>query len=347
MEYISLITGGSGYLGGLLAERMNKNSQDFISIDILPPSISYTHGTYYNGNICDYQFIENIFQSHSIEYIFHFATQIDFHVKSQESLYNNNVQSTKNIAELCKNFHVKKLIFASSNSIYLGNEFDHPFSESDAPIPIDAYGKSKVFCENLLESYKDYFEYVIFRCPNIVDAGRVGMLSILFDFVRENRKCWMIGNGQITHQCIYAQDLLDAMFLSLKLSNVHTFNIGSEYVSTIWEMYTDLIAHAKSKSKIISIPANIVIPLLKFLYWCGLSPLGPYQFRMLTKNFSFNISHVKTMLSWQPTLSNSQMLNKAYDFYINNLKSFSNEINISANRGRIKMGIINIIKLIS
>jgi nucleoside-diphosphate-sugar epimerase len=342
-----MITGGSGYLGGLIAERLNKSSQEFVSVDMLPPAATYECGSYYNGNICDCQFLESIFKRHSIEIVYHFATQIDFRAKNQTSLYENNVESTKNVAEMCKLFRVKKLIFTSSNSIYLGNEHVNPFSENDMPIPIDAYGKSKVFCETILESYKKHFDYTIFRCPNIMDAGRVGMLSILFDFVRENRTCWMIGRGNINHQCIYAQDLFDAMFLSLKLSEVHTFNIGSENVETIKEMLGRLILHAKSKSEITSIPASISVPLLKFLHWCGLSPLGPYQFRMLTKDFSFDISHVKSILNWQPTTSNSQMLEKAYDYYINNLDSLSSNSAISANRSRMKMGIIKMVKFLS
>ncbi len=343
----SLITGGSGYLGGLLAQRLSKDPQDFICVDILPQSITCKNGTYYHADLCDCPLIEKIFARHPIDHVFHFAAQLDFQTKSQKSLYNNNVQSTKNIAELCKRFKVKKLIYTSSNSVYLGNQFLRPFSEGDIPTPIDAYGKSKVYCEKLLESYKDHFDYCIFRCPNIMDAGRVGMLSILFDFIRENRICWMIGNGRSNHQCLYAQDLFEAMFLTLKLKGPHTFNIGAERTSTIKEMCTDLIVHAQSRSKIKAIPQNVLVPLLKFFHRCGLSPLGPYQFRMLTNDFSFNISHVQSVLHWQPTLSNSEMLIKAYDSYINNLGSFSSDSEISANRSQVKMGIINIVKILS
>lgn len=347
MESLILITGGSGYLGSLLAERMAGESQNFISVDILPPVKTYNCGIYYTGDICDYQFIETIFKQNDIKYVFHFATQIDFHVKSQKQLYYNNVESTRNIAKLCKLFSIKKLIFTSSNSIYLGNKINHPFSESDIPVPTDSYGKSKVFCENLLATYQNYYDIVIFRCPNIMDAGRVGMLSILFDFVREGRKCWMIGDGQIHHQCIYAQDFFIALFLSLKLVGSHTFNIGSDHVTSIKEMYSELISHAKSKSTIKSIPANITIPFLKLLYLLRLSPLGPYQSRMLTKDFSFDISTIKSKLNWAPTLTNSQMLIKAYDFYINNLIIFNTSANISASRSKAKMGFINLIKLFS
>jgi len=180
-----------------------------------------------------------------------------------------------------------------------------------------------------------------------MDAGRVGMLSILFDFVRENRRCWMIGDGNVRHQCIYAQDLFEAMFLSFPLSGINTFNIGTDRISTIKEMCKELIAHAKSGSRITSVPSIPTTAFLKLLYCCGLSPLGPYQFRMLTRDFSFNIAHIKTTLRWQPTLSNGQMLTKAYDYYTKNIETFLSDCNLSANRGRIRMGVFNFIRMFS
>jgi len=77
------------------------------------------------------------------------------------------------------------------------------------------------------------------------------------------------------------------------------------------------------------------------------STLGPYQFRMLTQNFCFNISYIKTALNWQPTLSNVEMLTKAYEYYIKNIEAMSSNDEVSANRSQVKMGIIKIVKLFS
>ena len=342
-----LITGGSGYLGGLIAERLHKEGKSFISIDCLNPSVTYNEGIYVKGDICNKDFIDSIFQRYSVDTVFHFATQIDFKVKNQRDLFTNNVRTTEVVAELCHKYNVKKLIFTSSNSVYLGNHDGHLFSETDIPIPADEYGRSKIVSEKLLKKYSREFDCIIFRCPNIMDAGRVGMMSILFDFVHEGRKCWMIGKGQIYHQCIYAQDLLAAMFKSLELTGHYIFNIGTDRISTIREMYDSIIDSAHSKSRVVTLPSFFFVPLLKLLNKLNLSPLGPYQFRMLTKNFGFDISYIKSTLDWQPTLSNSEMLTKAYEYYVKNIKSMSSGDDVSANRSRAKMGIIKIIKFLS
>ena len=343
---VFLITGGSGFLGGLVAEYLHKEGKNFVSVDCLTPAVTYSEGIYEKGDICAKDFMEGVFRRYSIDVVFHFATQIDFKVKNQRDLFTNNERTTEVVAELCCEYGVKKLIFTSSNSVYLGNPGGHLFSEKDRPIPADEYGRSKIASEKLLEKYSGKFDIVIFRCPNIMDTGRVGMLSILFDFVREGRKCWMIGNGQIYHQCIYAQDLIAAMFKALELKGHYTFNIGTDRISTIREMYEGIISTAQSKSKVIALP-SLFIPLLKLLNRLNLSPLGPYQFRMLTQDFGFDISYIRSMLDWQPTLSNSEMLTKAYEYYVSNIESMSSGDEVSANRSRAKMGIIKIVKLLS
>jgi len=342
-----LITGGSGYLGCLMAERLHKEGKRFISVDCLTPSVTYVEGIYENGDICDKEFLDSIFRQYQVDTVFHFATQIDFKIKNQRDLFTNNVRTTEVVAELCREYKVKKLLFTSSNSVYLGNSINHPFSEKDKPIPVDEYGRSKIASEELLEKHSGEFDCVIFRCPNIMDAGRVGMLSILFDFVREGRKCWMIGDGKINHQCIYAQDLLNAMFLALELQGHYIFNIGTDRISTIREMYDGIIEKAHSKSRVVALPKFFVVPLLKLLNKFNLSPLGPYQFRMLTQNFCFDISYIKTTLNWQPTLSNVEMLTRAYEYYVKNIESMSSNDKVSANRSQVKMGIIKIVKLLS
>jgi len=342
-----LITGGSGYLGGLTAEHLHKAGKKFVSIDCLIPAVTYLEGIYENGDICDKEFMDGIFQRYSIETVFHFATQIDFKVKNQRDLLTNNIRTTEVVAELCSKYKIKKLIFTSSNSVYLGNPGGRLFSEEDIPIPADEYGRSKIACEKLLGKYSGKFDCVIIRCPNIMDAGRVGMLSILFDFVREGRKCWMIGDGKINHQCIFAQDLIAAMFKSLELKGHYIFNIGTDRISTIQEMYDGIIDYANSKSKVVAVPSFFIVPLLKFLNKLNLSPIGPYQFRMLTQDFGFDISFIKSTLYWQPTLSNSEMLTRAYEYYVKNIETVSSSDEVSANRGRVNMGIIKIVKWLS
>src|SRR5262249_41974407 len=160
-----------------------------------------------HADASDRDALEHALGGRKVDVIFHLASQIDFAVKSQAALYRNNVESTRAVAELARKHRIPKVVFTSSNSVYLGNRMARPIVEADAPAPTDEYGRSKVESERILASYASDFDSVCIRSPNIMDAGRLGMLSILFDFIREGRKCWVLGEGKVRHQCIYAQDL--------------------------------------------------------------------------------------------------------------------------------------------
>jgi nucleoside-diphosphate-sugar epimerase len=218
-------------------------------------------------------------------------------------------------------------------------------TDEDPPIPTDEYGRSKVRSEELLAEYAADFDSLIFRCPNILDAGRVGMLSIFFDFVIEGRKCWLIGDGSTRYQCLYSLDLVDAMLRSLQLEGSHTFNIGSDDVTSIREMYEAVIDRCDSGARVASLPRFPAIPALRFLNRLGLSPIGPYQFRMLTADFVFDCTKLKSETGWRPSLNNSEMLCKAFDFYESHQSHLDGTQ--SANSGKASQGIIGIVRRLS
>ena len=135
------------------------------------------------------------------------------------------------------------------------------------------------------------------------------------------------------------------MVRSLALDGSHTFNIGSDNVTSIREMYQGVIDRAGTKSRVASLPKFPVIPVLKLLNRAGLSPIGPYQFRMLTADFVFDCSKLKSSLGWEPTLNNSEMLCKAFDFY--NEHRLTLDENKSANSGKASQGIIGLVRRLS
>ena len=340
-----LVTGASGFLGSVLVRELGARGAELVLVDknilgngffahqILEVDLSITEST------------QTVLEAGPFDAIFHLASEIDFNVKKQSDLFLNNVASTKVVSEIARLSGCKKLIFTSSNAIYLGSAGDRLIKEADTPTPVDEYGRSKVASEAILASYAEDFDSVIFRCPNILDAGRVGMLSIFFDFVIEGRRCWLIGEGSSRHQCLYSGDLVTAMLDSLSLSGSHTFNIGSSNVPAINEMYQAVIDRANTGAKIGNLPAFIAIPILKLLNRLHLSPIGPYQFRMLTEDFMYDCSRVESTLNWRPTLNNTEMLCKAFDFYREN----RNELvrNRSANSGRVSQGLIGLVRRLS
>ena len=344
----ALVTGGNGYFGRLLIPALLEQGFSCINIDqreeiTLDPRVGFI-----KADVADPQALQAALKWGRPDVVFHLASQIDFAVKSQRSLFHNNVESTRAVANFAKTNRVAKVIFTSSNSVYLGNRLQRPITEADPPIPTDEYGASKVESEKILEACASYFDAVSIRCPNIMDAGRLGMLSILFDFIREGRKCWVLGDGKIRHQCIYAQDLIDACLKAVEHQGSNVFNIGSDNVPSIREMYQQVIDRAGTGARVASLPAWFALPAMKLAHRLGLSPLGEYQFRMLTLDFVFDTAKIKSELAWSPTLDNSQMLYTAYQYYLAHRQEILQSDNLSANRQAIKkLGIIRLLKIIS
>jgi UDP-glucose 4-epimerase len=334
-----LIAGINGYFGGVLGtylldhgykvygvDRTARESDNipFERIDLSKPFNS-----------------EDVFRGSKIDVLIDLATEIDFAVDSKGALYNNNVNIAVNLLNFCHMREVGRYIYLSSNSIYLGN-VQSLIRESDIPLPTDEYGKSKWEVEKFLFDNSSKTLVNVIRCPNIIDSGRVGMLSILFELLESQSTIWVLGKGSIRHQCIYAKDLCSAIVKLFSFPQSDYFNIGSDNVPSFKEMYAALIEFTGSKSKIRSVPEILVIPALKILYALKLSPMGPYQFRMLTKQFIFDTTKIKRSLDWQPSKNNIEMLQLAFNFYVKN-KSITRG---SANKAPVKSGLLSLLKYI-
>jgi nucleoside-diphosphate-sugar epimerase len=115
-------------------------------------------------------------------------------VSSQRSLYENNVAAARAVADFAWTHQVPTVFFTSSNSVYRGNRERRPVLETDPPGTVDEYGRSKVESKRRLTANSSDFNTISIRCPNIIDAGRLGLLFILFDFIREGRKVRVLGD---------------------------------------------------------------------------------------------------------------------------------------------------------
>ena len=83
---------------------------------------------------------------------------------------------------------------------------------------------------------------------------------------------------------------------------------------------------------------------MKVCFWLGISPLGPYQYKMIASNFIFDTSKIKEKLGFCPTLKNEEMLLRAYEFYNQNKNEILNRKDVSAHNSVAKMGVIKILK---
>jgi len=333
-----LIVGANGFYGRILFRYLfGLNKFNLINLDIFNPNADNLN--FFQGDVLKINLFE-VFKSFKFDTVIHLASEIDFSSSDQNSLYENNVHLTRILLDFSLKTGVRKIIFTSSNSIFLGR-LSLDINESQPTFPIDLYGQSKVESERILLERSSDIQVNIVRCPIIMDSGRVGILSVLFELVKANSTLWILGSSSVKHDVLYAGDLNLAIEKLILRDISGVFNLSSGEPCSIHDIYEYLIQYSGSKSKIRSLP-NFFIYLLKFLYAAKLSPLGPYQLQMLTNNFSFDNRKARLDLEWIPTLNARSLFLIAYTNYVNSI----HEQGERSNSGIVRTGLLSLLKYI-
>jgi UDP-glucose 4-epimerase len=342
----ALITGGSGFFGGILKRRLLNQGVGCVSIDLVGDDAADPRLVSVVGDIRDRGLMERLFAQHRFTTVYHCAAVLAHAVKDKGAVWTNNVDSTRIVAEMAEQFGVGSVVFLSSNCLW-AKPLGRPVREDDEPAPVEVYGRSKWEAEKILRAHKGAYRLAVIRCPTIIDEGRLGLLAILFEFIAEGRRVWVVGGGRNVYQFIYAEDLADACIRAAARGADGVFNIGSDCVRSFREVYQYVIERAGTGARLASVPRAPAVAAMKLAYLCRLSPLGPYQYRMIAEDFVFDTSKIKRELGWQPTLSNEEMLWRAYRYYHDNRADIERRVNVSAHREAAPMGAIRILKWVS
>lgn len=347
-----LVTGGSGFFGGLLKASLAASGHKVVNVDLVDDPDPVTRNSplvrTIRGDIRDARFLEQaVFAGQAFDGVFHCAAILAHAVKDERFLWESNVDGTRNVAEACVRTSSRNLVFLSSNCLWAEN-FGRPVKEDDTPNPIEIYGRSKWEGEKILQSYQGPLNVVTLRCPTIMDAGRLGLLGILFEFIDEGRKVWVVGGGKNRYQFIYGSDLMDACVKAVRHGRSELFNIGSDDVKSFHDVYSAVIARAGTGSRVANLPKRPTLLAMRAAHALGVSPLGPYQYKMIAEDFLFDTSRIKSKLDWRPTFTNEEMLFKAYDYYRTHIEDIRARGNsASAHRQVAKMGVIRLLKWVS
>lgn len=341
-----LVTGGAGFFGGILKRRLLSEGHRCVSIDLQPDDDHHSSLTSIQGDIRDHAVVEQLFANHRIATVFHCAAILAHANHSENFLWSSNVEGTRVVADAARRHGSGRIVFTSSNCLW-GQSFSHPVGEDQPPDPVELYGRSKLEAERILSQYAGDLPVITVRCPTIIDSGRLGLLAILYEFIDENRTIWTVGGGANRYQFIYAQDLADACVRMLTYDRSNVFNIGSDDVKPMRDVYRYVIDHAGSRSRVSALPKTSAILGMKLAYHLGISPLGPYHYKMIAEDFLFDTTRIKQSLGWSPTLTNEQMLLKSYEYYHANRAALTCRQDVSDHRKPADMGIIRVLKWIS
>jgi len=233
-----VVTGGAGFIGSHVVDRLVKEGYDVIIID----NLSSGKKEYINPNArfykldlsSDFDELLEIFKKYNIEEVWHIAANPDVRIGSEnpDEIYRNNIVATYKLLEVMRKTGVNKIIFTSTSTVY-GEAKIIPTPEDYPTIPISIYGASKLACEALIASYCHTFDMRawIYRFANVI--GKRCTHGVIYDFIMKLKKnpneLVILGNGEQNKSYIYISDCIDAMFVGLRADrDVNIFNIGSE-----------------------------------------------------------------------------------------------------------------------
>jgi UDP-glucose 4-epimerase len=342
-----LVTGGSGFFGSILKNRLLGEGFSVVNLDLVADPDRHKHLTSIRGDIRDVALIDSLFTAERFDAVMHCAAMLAHEKIDDNTIWTSNVDGTRNLADAARRSGVRSFVFTSTNCLWAHNA-GRPVREDDPPAPVELYGRSKLAAEEVLKQYENDLGVVIIRCPTIIDEGRLGLLAILFEFIDEGRKVWVVGNGGNRYQFIYAQDLATACLKAMEYGKSDLFNVGSDDVPTLREVYEAIIRAAGTKSRVARLPQGPTIAAMKLAHRLGISPLGPYHYRTIAEDFVFDTTHIREQLGWRPTLTNQEMMIKAYRYYSDHRSEIDARAGeVSAHSRPAAMGIIRQLKWLS
>ena len=238
----AVITGGAGFIGSYIAEKLVENGTDTKVIDNLVTGKKENLSKCFDQD--NFSFLEydlgNLdgIEDHlgDTDILFHFAADPEVRTgySKPEDSFEQNIVNTFNLLQKIKQSKIKKIVFASSSSVY-GDAKIIPTNEEYGPLsPISHYGASKLACEAMVSSFCHNYniEGVILRPANVIGLrGRHGLIWDLVHKLKINQdELELLGDGKQTKSFIHISDAINGIFSSLNnlQDKVEVFNLGSE-----------------------------------------------------------------------------------------------------------------------
>src|SRR4030042_6724332 len=242
-----LVTGGAGFIGSHLCERLISLGSKVICIDnfdnfydplVKENNISEIAASkyfkLYRSDITDLRQIEKIFSETSIDMVIHLAARAGVRPSIKDPLLYErvNILGTMNLLECCKKYDISKFIFASSSSVYGGNK-KIPFSEEDnVDCPISPYAATKKAGELICHTYHNLYKISIFcfRFFNVY-GPRQRPETAIHKFTRQilnGEDIEIYGDGSSSRDYTYIDDVISGILSSLdRIKGFEVINLGN------------------------------------------------------------------------------------------------------------------------
>lgn len=253
-----LITGGAGFIGSHLAHKLVDEGYNVVVLDNLQRGrteyisdlISKKTAQFVEGDVRD---SKTVFEcAKDAKYVFHEASLcINYCFAHPEECLDVNINGSYNVFKAAKEMGVKRVIFASSASVY-GNATHFPTNEDDKLSPLTPYCVSKIAGEYLLKI--SGVEHNILRYFNVYGARQstdAYYTSVIVNFIRKlkaNESPTIHGDGMQTMDFINVHDIVEANYLAMLTSRANeVYNVANGNSTSVNDLYRILAQLLNSK----------------------------------------------------------------------------------------------------
>ena len=259
-----LVTGGAGFIGSNLVDKLIDLGHSVICID--NESAECHEQFYWNSkannykyDICDYDQIEHLFNG--VDCVFHIASdaRIQPAILNPRKSIESNAVGTANVLELSRLAKVKKFVYSSTSSAY-GKKAILPNIETQASDPLTPYSAAKVFGENLARVYYNLYglETISLRYFNVygdrqpLKGQYAPVIGLFLKQYHEAKPLTVVGDGSQRRDFTHISDVVEANILASEVSHgfgeVYNIGYGSNYsIIDIANMISDDVKFIPSR----------------------------------------------------------------------------------------------------
>lgn len=344
---LHLVTGGNGYLGSFIARELAARGERVRSVDITHDASTHPLIEKVICNITDGTRMSELMLN--VQYVHHNAALVPLR-KAGDEFAIVNIQGTRLTLDAALAAGVLHFSHMSSSAVYGRVEASMcPLTAAHLPEPVEIYGQSKLEGERLVLAAAENgnMSCSVIRPRTIIGPERLGIFQILFEWISEGRRIYIIGDGSNMFQFAHVNDLVDVSIETALRRISGIFNIGTDRFDTLRNTLQGLCDHANTGSRVTGTPVILATSALWAADKLGVSPLAPYHYLTYHKPYYFDLTNEFRQLQWRPKYSNLEMLKSSYQWYIEHCEMLKTSSGTSTHRGTLKQGVIGLLKKIS
>ena len=300
----ALVTGGAGFIGSHLVDRLLEEGHRVVVVDDLSTGKLKnlkSGATFHHANITQ-ESLQDVFHREQPDLVYHLAAQMSVSESTKAPVRDGqiNIIGTLQVLEAARRHGIEKIIYSSTGGALYGDPEITPCIEETQIVPLSPYGLSKYVAEKYVELYHRLYNinYTILRYGNVYGPrqdphGEAGVIAIFTQLMLDGKQPHIFGEGDQQRDFVYVDDVVEANIKAIDLGDGQAFNIGTgkgTSVNRIFELLRGIIHFKWEAEHRTSRPGEV-------------------------QNISLECSKATKGLKWTPQVSLEEGLQRTVEFF--------------------------------